>query len=213
MTQREKRKIKFWLFIFLVIFILFWFTEKKSIKEKITTGDGSVIPLDLEKLKAPAPILPKVDKPKFDSVFAKGGSAVRNEKAFNQKVENMMQAEKQKGKIPVKSDVVKKLQEEQKNEEEKPCTDCGAGLKPLDLPPKRVGEFGAGDIELPRNNISEGPKVKDLPSMEIPRSTTPSELEGIFNRGELSVNNHEEFKQTPPNPFEEFLRDYERMRK
>ncbi|AIP98772.1 hypothetical protein Q785_07960 [Ornithobacterium rhinotracheale ORT-UMN 88] len=121
MTQREKRKIKFWLFIFLVIFILFWFTEKKSIKEKITTGDGSVIPLDLEKLKAPAPILPKVDKPKFDSVFAKGGSAVINEKAFNQKVENMMQAQKQKGKIPVKSDVVKKLQEEQANDF---CSEC-----------------------------------------------------------------------------------------
>ncbi|MGV4614531.1 hypothetical protein, partial [Ornithobacterium rhinotracheale] len=144
MTQREKRKIKFWLFIFLVIFILFWFTEKKSIKEKITTGDGSVIPLDLEKLKAPAPILPKVDKPKFDSVFAKGGSAVINEKAFNQKVENMMQAQKQKGKIPVKSDVVKKLQEQ---EEETACTHCG-DLKPLDLPPKRVGEFGPGDLDL-----------------------------------------------------------------
>ncbi|WP_406648882.1 hypothetical protein, partial [Ornithobacterium rhinotracheale] len=61
------------------------------------------------------------EKPKFDKVFAKGGSAVRNEKAFNQKVENMMQAQKQKGKIPVKSDVVKKLQEEQANDF---CSEC-----------------------------------------------------------------------------------------
>ncbi|MGP2571617.1 hypothetical protein ACTZMK_11635, partial [Ornithobacterium rhinotracheale] len=83
--------------MFLGIYLLFRLTKKTSIKEKVSTGDGSVIPLDLEKLKAPAPILPKVEKPKFDSVFAKGGSAVRNENAFNNKVEAMMQSEKQKG--------------------------------------------------------------------------------------------------------------------
>ncbi|MCK0206087.1 hypothetical protein [Ornithobacterium rhinotracheale] len=65
--------------------------------------------------------MPKVEKPKFDKVFAKGGSAVRNEKAFSQKVDDMMQSEKQKGKIPVKSDVVKKLQEEQANDF---CSEC-----------------------------------------------------------------------------------------
>ncbi|XHT55176.1 hypothetical protein RAO13_05315, partial [Ornithobacterium rhinotracheale] len=83
-------------------------TKKTSIKEKVSTGDNSLLPLDTNKFKEPVS-LPKVEKPKFDKVFAKGGSAVRNEKAFNQKVENMMQAQKQKGKIPVKSDVVKKL--------------------------------------------------------------------------------------------------------
>ncbi|WP_406630745.1 hypothetical protein [Ornithobacterium rhinotracheale] len=115
MTQREKRKIKFWLFIFLIIYLLFRLTKKTSIKEKVSTGDNSLLPLDTNKFKEPVS-LPKVEKPKFDKVFAKGGSAVRNEKAFNQKVENMMQAQKQKGKIPVKSDVVKKLQEEQAND-------------------------------------------------------------------------------------------------
>ncbi|MGP6606209.1 hypothetical protein [Ornithobacterium rhinotracheale] len=198
MTQREKRKIKFWLFIFLIIYLLFRLTKKTSIKEKVSTGDNSLLPLDVNKFKEPVS-LPKVETPKFDSVFAKGGSAVRNENAFNNKVEAMMQSEKQKGKIPVKSDVIKKVQEEeQENEEEKPCIDCG-GVTKSDL--------------LPKSNISEEPKVKDLPSMRIPTSTNPYELEGIFNRGELSVNNHEEIKQTPPNPFEEFLRDYERMRK
>ncbi|XHT62358.1 hypothetical protein RAO08_00290, partial [Ornithobacterium rhinotracheale] len=120
MTQREKRKIKFWLFIFLIIYLLFRLTKKTSIKEKVSTGDNSLLPLDTNKFKEPVS-LPKVEKPKFDKVFAKGGSAVRNEKAFNQKVENMMQAQKQKGKIPVKSDVVKKLQEEQANDF---CSEC-----------------------------------------------------------------------------------------
>ncbi|WP_406631847.1 hypothetical protein RAO11_02065 [Ornithobacterium rhinotracheale] len=95
-------------------------TKKTSIKEKVSTGDNSLLPLDTNKFKEPVS-LPKVEKPKFDKVFAKGGSAVRNEKAFNQKVENMMQAQKQKGKIPVKSDVVKKLQEEQANDF---CSEC-----------------------------------------------------------------------------------------
>ncbi|MCK0204283.1 hypothetical protein [Ornithobacterium rhinotracheale] len=116
MTQREKRKIKFWLFIFLIIYLLFRLTKKTSIKEKVSTGDNSLLPLDTNKSKEPVS-LPKVEKPKFDKVFAKGGSAVRNEKAFSQKVvDDMMQSEKQKGKIPVKSDVVKKLQEEQAND-------------------------------------------------------------------------------------------------
>ncbi|WP_406630039.1 hypothetical protein RAO11_00295 [Ornithobacterium rhinotracheale] len=66
--------------------------------------------------------LPKVEKPKFDRVFAKGGSAVRNEKAFSQKVDDMMQSQKQKGKIPVKSDVVKKLQEEEQANDF--CSEC-----------------------------------------------------------------------------------------
>ncbi|MGP6547198.1 hypothetical protein ACTZMK_11155 [Ornithobacterium rhinotracheale] len=198
MTQREKRKIKFWLFIFLIIYLLFRLTKKTSIKEKVSTGDNSLLPLDVNKFKEPVS-LPKVETPKFDSVFAKGGSAVRNENAFNNKVEAMMQSEKQKGKIPVKSDVIKKVQEEeQENEEEKPCIDCG-GVTKSDL--------------LPKSNISEEPKVKDLPSMRIPTSTNPYELEGVFNRGQLDVYNKEEIKQTPPNPFEEFLRDYERMKK
>ncbi|WP_406629479.1 hypothetical protein [Ornithobacterium rhinotracheale] len=120
MTQREKRKIKFWLFIFLIIYLLFRLTKKTSIKEKVSTGDNSLLPLDTNKFKEPVS-LPKVEKPKFDKVFAKGGSAVRNEKAFSQKVDDMMQSEKQKGKIPVKSDVVKKLQEEQANDF---CSEC-----------------------------------------------------------------------------------------
>ncbi|MGQ2166664.1 hypothetical protein ACT4R9_11550, partial [Ornithobacterium rhinotracheale] len=96
MTQREKRKIKFWLFIFLIIYLLFRLTKKTSIKEKVSTGDNSLLPLDVNKFKEPVS-LPKVETPKFDSVFAKGGSAVRNENAFNNKVEAMMQSEKQKG--------------------------------------------------------------------------------------------------------------------
>ncbi|MGQ3537739.1 hypothetical protein ACT72W_11525 [Ornithobacterium rhinotracheale] len=192
MTQREKRKIKFWLFIFLVIFILFWFTEKKSLKEKITTGDGSVIPLDLEKLKAPAPILPKVETPKFDSVFAKGGSAVRNEKAFNNKVEAMMQSEKQKGKIPVKSDVIKKVQEEeQKNEEEKPCTDCGGGgYIPTEL--KKEGELNF----MPNLHI---------PSLKVPTGTNPYELENFFKEKEQEEKR--KYKPLKPRTPVEILRE------
>ncbi|WP_406631632.1 hypothetical protein RAO04_03680 [Ornithobacterium rhinotracheale] len=121
MTQREKRKIKFWLFIFLIIYLLFRLTKKTSIKEKVSTGDNSLLPLDTNKFKEPVS-LPKVEKPKFDKVFAKGGSAVRNEKAFSQKVDDMMQSQKQKGKIPVKSDVVKKLQEEEQANDF--CSEC-----------------------------------------------------------------------------------------
>ncbi|WP_406628925.1 hypothetical protein RAN98_00300 [Ornithobacterium rhinotracheale] len=121
MTQREKRKIKFWLFIFLIIYLLFRLTKKTSIKEKVSTGDNSLLPLDTNKFKEPVS-LPKVEKPKFDRVFAKGGSAVRNEKAFSQKVDDMMQSQKQKGKIPVKSDVVKKLQEEEQANDF--CSEC-----------------------------------------------------------------------------------------
>ncbi|XHT88387.1 hypothetical protein RAO01_01875, partial [Ornithobacterium rhinotracheale] len=44
-----------------------------------------------------------------------------NEKAFNQKVEKYDAGSKAKGKIPVKSDVVKKLQEEQANDF---CSEC-----------------------------------------------------------------------------------------
>ncbi|MFU2095080.1 hypothetical protein [Ornithobacterium rhinotracheale] len=121
MTQREKRKIKFWLFIFLIIYLLFRLTKKTSIKEKVSTGDNSLLPLDTNKFKEPVS-LPKVEKPKFDKVFAKGGSAVRNEKAFSQKVDDMMQSQKQKGKIPVKSDVVKKLQEEEQVNDF--CSEC-----------------------------------------------------------------------------------------
>ncbi|MCK0204308.1 hypothetical protein [Ornithobacterium rhinotracheale] len=102
------------------IYLLFRLTKKTSIKEKVSTGDNSLLPLDTNKFKEPVS-LPKVEKPKFDKVFAKGGSAVRNEKAFSQKVDDMMQSEKQKGKIPVKSDVVKKLQEEQANDF---CSEC-----------------------------------------------------------------------------------------
>ncbi|WP_406655292.1 hypothetical protein RAO03_09660 [Ornithobacterium rhinotracheale] len=120
MTKRDKKRVKKGLFILLLVWLLFRLTKKTSIKEKVSTGDNSLLPLDTNKFKEPVS-LPKVEKPKFDKVFAKGGSAVRNEKAFNQKVENMMQAQKQKGKIPVKSDVVKKLQEEQANDF---CSEC-----------------------------------------------------------------------------------------
>ncbi|WP_406648674.1 hypothetical protein RAO00_02070, partial [Ornithobacterium rhinotracheale] len=89
--------------------------------EKVSTGDNSLLPLDTNKFKEPVS-LPKVEKPKFDRVFAKGGSAVRNEKAFSQKVDDMMQSQKQKGKIPVKSDVVKKLQEEEQANDF--CSEC-----------------------------------------------------------------------------------------
>ncbi|WP_406655265.1 hypothetical protein RAO03_05840, partial [Ornithobacterium rhinotracheale] len=108
-------------FIFLIIYLLFRLTKKTSIKEKVSTGDNSLLPLDTNKFKEPVS-LPKVEKPKFDKVFAKGGSAVRNEKAFNQKVDDMMQSQKQKGKIPVKSDVVKKLQEEEQANDF--CSEC-----------------------------------------------------------------------------------------
>ncbi|WP_406631106.1 hypothetical protein, partial [Ornithobacterium rhinotracheale] len=109
------------LFILLLVWLLFRLTKKTSIKEKVSTGDNSLLPLDTNKFKEPVS-LPKVEKPKFDRVFAKGGSAVRNEKAFSQKVDDMMQSQKQKGKIPVKSDVVKKLQEEEQANDF--CSEC-----------------------------------------------------------------------------------------
>ncbi|MRJ08074.1 hypothetical protein EDL99_04120 [Ornithobacterium rhinotracheale] len=125
MTQRDKKRVKKGLFILLLVWLLFRLTKKTSIKEKITTGDGSLLPLDTNKFKEPVS-LPKVDKPKFDSVFAKGGSAVRNEKAFAHKVEDMMNAERRKGKIPVKSDVVKQVQREQALDVSpaEPCVEC-----------------------------------------------------------------------------------------
>ncbi|XHU00011.1 hypothetical protein RAN97_00300 [Ornithobacterium rhinotracheale] len=105
----------------MLVWLLFRLTKKTSIKEKVSTGDNSLLPLDTNKFKEPVS-LPKVEKPKFDRVFAKGGSAVRNEKAFSQKVDDMMQSQKQKGKIPVKSDVVKKLQEEEQANDF--CSEC-----------------------------------------------------------------------------------------
>ncbi|WP_406655301.1 hypothetical protein RAO03_00295 [Ornithobacterium rhinotracheale] len=121
MTKRDKKRVKKGLFILLLVWLLFRLTKKTSIKEKVSTGDNSLLPLDTNKFKEPVS-LPKVEKPKFDRVFAKGGSAVRNEKAFSQKVDDMMQSQKQKGKIPVKSDVVKKLQEEEQANDF--CSEC-----------------------------------------------------------------------------------------
>nr|WP_260390273.1 hypothetical protein [Ornithobacterium rhinotracheale] len=125
MTQRDKKRVKKGLFILLLVWLLFRLTKKTSIKEKLSTGDNSLLPLDTNKFKEPVS-LPKVEKPKFDSVFAKGGSAVRNEKAFAHKVEDMMNAEQRKGKIPVKSDVVKQVQREQAPDvsSAEPCVEC-----------------------------------------------------------------------------------------
>ncbi|QAR31485.1 hypothetical protein EQP59_09100 [Ornithobacterium rhinotracheale] len=125
MTKRDKKRVKKGLFILLLVWLLFRLTKKTSIKEKVSTGDNSLLPLDTNKFKEPVS-LPKVEKPKFDKVFAKGGSAVRNEKAFAHKVEDMMNAERRKGKIPVKSDVVKQVQREQAPDVSpaEPCVEC-----------------------------------------------------------------------------------------
>ncbi|QAR30593.1 hypothetical protein EQP59_04125 [Ornithobacterium rhinotracheale] len=165
MTKRDKKRVKKGLFIFLIIYLLFRLTKKTSIKEKVSTGDNSLLPLDTNKFKEPVS-LPKVEKPKFDKVFAKGGSAVRNEKAFAHKVEDMMNAERRKGKIPVKSDVVKQVQREQAPDVSpaEPCVECEEKKKAVPTPPKPVEVPKPVPIDVPKscNVLTPVPAVYDF---------------------------------------------------
>ncbi|MRJ10130.1 hypothetical protein EDL98_03440 [Ornithobacterium rhinotracheale] len=181
MTQRDKKRVKKGLFILLLVWLLFRLTKKTSIKEKVITGDNSLLPLDVNKFKEPVS-LPKVEKPKFDKVFAKGGSAVRNEKAFAHKVEDMMNAERRKGKIPVKSDVVKQVQREQAPDVSpaEPCVECEEEKR------RRAQEEMAKQVTEKQKAKEPAPTNEPCnPISEQPKMYNSSGCNGVLNQREI----------------------------